>query len=48
MVRATQREAEAIAPLAADKGARTASMFEQVYAEMPWHLRAQADALEAM
>ena len=48
MVRATQREAEVIAPLAADKGARTASMFEQVYAEMPWHLRAQADALEAM
>ena len=48
MVRATQREAEAIAPLAADKSARTESMFGQVYAEMPWHLRAQADALEAM
>ena len=48
MVRATQREAEAIPPLAADKSARTESMFGQVYAEMPWHLRAQADALEQM
>ncbi len=48
MVRATQREAEAIAPLASDKSARTESMFGQVYAEMPWHLRAQADALERM
>jgi 2-oxoisovalerate dehydrogenase E1 component alpha subunit len=48
MVRATQREAEAIGPLSADKAARTEAMFGEVYAEMPWHLRAQADALEAM
>jgi 2-oxoisovalerate dehydrogenase E1 component alpha subunit len=46
MVRATQREAEAIPPLAHDKSARTDAMFGDVYAEMPWHLARQAAALE--
>jgi 2-oxoisovalerate dehydrogenase E1 component alpha subunit len=46
MVRATQREAEAIPPLAHDKLARTDAMFGDVYAEMPAHLVSQAAALE--
>jgi 2-oxoisovalerate dehydrogenase E1 component alpha subunit len=46
LVRAAQREAEAEGPLAqADAAVRAESMFGDVYAETPWHLRDQAKAL---
>ncbi len=39
LVRETQREAEAIGSLA--EGSQKQTMFEDVYKEMPWHLRRQ-------
>ncbi len=46
VVRAAQREAAAVAPLGAASPGRASEMFDDVYAETPWHLRQQARALE--
>lgn len=40
-VRETQREAETIGTLAAGSRPPAKTMFEDVYAEIPWHLKAQ-------
>jgi 2-oxoisovalerate dehydrogenase E1 component alpha subunit len=45
-VRAAQREAEAAPALNANSPGGPADMFEDVYADQPWHLRQQAEALE--
>ncbi len=42
-VRATGREAEKIGVLAAEAPHTRASMFDDVYKELPWHLRQQRD-----
>lgn len=44
-VRAAQKEAEAHGVLHSGKRASVASMFEDVYAEQPWHLRQQRQEL---
>jgi 2-oxoisovalerate dehydrogenase E1 component alpha subunit len=44
-VRAAQKEAEAHGVLHAGKRASVATMFEDVYAEQPWHLRQQRQEL---
>ncbi len=41
MVRQTQKEAEAVSPLADGSRAQKQVMFEGVFEEMPWHLREQ-------
>ncbi|MEQ1707323.1 MAG: thiamine pyrophosphate-dependent enzyme [Terricaulis sp.] len=44
-VRATGREAEKVGVLGADGAHSRDSMFEDVYKEMPWHLRRQREEL---
>jgi 2-oxoisovalerate dehydrogenase E1 component alpha subunit len=44
-IRAAQREAESYGTLGKGPGHPIASMFEDVFAEMPWHLRAQLDEI---
>jgi 2-oxoisovalerate dehydrogenase E1 component alpha subunit len=44
-VRATGREAEKIGVLGAEASHTRESMFEDVYKEMPWHLRQQRDEM---
>jgi 2-oxoisovalerate dehydrogenase E1 component alpha subunit len=44
-VRTAQRDAEAVPPLSAGSPERALDMFDDVYAERPWHLRQQAVAL---
>ena len=46
IVRAAQREAEAVASLGGASPERALDMFGDVYAEQPWHLRQQARELE--
>jgi 2-oxoisovalerate dehydrogenase E1 component alpha subunit len=41
MVRETQKEAESVGTLAAGSRAAKRAMFEDVFEEMPWHLREQ-------
>jgi 2-oxoisovalerate dehydrogenase E1 component alpha subunit len=40
-VRAAQKEAERLGTLQSDPYNDTASMFEDVFAELPWHLKEQ-------
>ncbi|MBX3511517.1 MAG: 3-methyl-2-oxobutanoate dehydrogenase (2-methylpropanoyl-transferring) subunit alpha [Hyphomonadaceae bacterium] len=46
-VRAAGREAEKVGVLGADGAHPPSSMFEDVYKDMPWHLRQQRDELGA-
>ncbi|MDR3513326.1 MAG: 3-methyl-2-oxobutanoate dehydrogenase (2-methylpropanoyl-transferring) subunit alpha [Caulobacteraceae bacterium] len=46
LVRAAQREAEAVPALGSKSSSRVTDMFDDVYAETPWHLRQQARELE--
>jgi 2-oxoisovalerate dehydrogenase E1 component alpha subunit len=46
LVRAAQREAEAVPSLAAKPPGWISDMFDDVYAQTPWHLRQQAQELE--
>lgn len=43
---AAQREAESHGSLATGQTSSVASMFEDVYEDMPWHLKAQLRRLE--
>lgn len=45
-VMAAQRQAESYGTLATGQTSSPASMFEDVYEEMPWHLKAQLQRLE--
>jgi 2-oxoisovalerate dehydrogenase E1 component alpha subunit len=47
-VQRVQREAQATPPLGSASPERASDMFEDVYAEPPWHLRQQAEALKAV
>jgi 2-oxoisovalerate dehydrogenase E1 component alpha subunit len=40
-VRATQKEAETYGTLGSGKTASVKTMFEDVYKDMPWHIRRQ-------
>ena len=42
-VRATGRESEKIGVLSTDAPQTRAEMFEDVYKDVPWHLRQQRD-----
>jgi 2-oxoisovalerate dehydrogenase E1 component alpha subunit len=46
LVRAAGKEAESFGTLGSDQRPPVASMFDDVYAEMPWHLRQQRRELE--
>ncbi|HRO02349.1 MAG TPA: thiamine pyrophosphate-dependent enzyme, partial [Terricaulis sp.] len=46
-VRATGREAEKVGVLGVEGAHSRESMFEDVYKEMPWHLRAQKEEVES-
>jgi 2-oxoisovalerate dehydrogenase E1 component subunit alpha len=45
-VRAVGREAEKIGVLGAEDAHSRESMFEDVYKDMPWHLRRQREDME--
>jgi 2-oxoisovalerate dehydrogenase E1 component alpha subunit len=45
-VREAQQEAQAVPALGSTSPGRALDMFDDVYAEVPWHLREQAKALE--
>ena len=40
-VRAAQKEAEKLGTMGNDPGQAVASLFEDVFEEMPWHLKEQ-------
>lgn len=47
-VQKAQREAESYGTVATGKIAPAATMFEDVYEDMPWHLRLQLEQMEAL